>query len=391
MKTSEKLHKLHKQKTNFRSFQLSGTIFPDSEYAPMNFLQSRSAVYWLCQISGWSFYTLFVWLIFSFADSESCGQGWIYSTISASIIGLPMTHVFRMIAHRNKWLDFSPIKLMFYVVIATSIMALLLAVFSEQVAYTALQTTMFHSNVDKLIFILNWFIRMFLWSALYFGIHFFERYRQTEIEKWKLEACLKDSELMALKSQMNPHFLFNALNTIRELTLENPQKAMQAMTQLASILRYSLRSAETQTVPLHEEMKIVKDYLALESLRFEKRLQVVFEVDEQTLDMPIPPLIVQTLVENAVKHGIAELPKGGTITIRVSFNGSALEIYVLNSGQITQQHSREGQNIGIANTRERLSLVFGEKASLSLANKNNSIVEAKVTVPCPNLFQAAIA
>jgi two-component system, LytTR family, sensor kinase len=357
----------------------------------MKFFQSRTTVYWLCQISGWSLYTAFVWLIFSIAESERCDRWWVYTIVLASTLGLPMTHIFRAVVHRWKWLELPPVKLVIYVVIATSIMAISLSVISEQLATYVFHTTMFDDNVDKLNFVINWFTRMFLWSALYFGIHFFERYRQTEIEKWKLEACLKDSELMALKSQMNPHFLFNALNTIRELTLENPHKAMQAMTQLASILRYSLRSAETQTVPLREEMKIVQEYLALESLRFEKRLQVVFEVDEQTLDMPIPPLIVQTLVENAVKHGIAELPKGGTITVRAHFNRSALEIYVLNSGQIAQQHSREGQNIGIANTRERLSLLFGEKASLSLANKNNSIVEAKVTVPCPSLFQPAIA
>ncbi len=361
----------------------------------MNFFQSRTAVYWLCQVSGWSLYTLFVWLIFSFADSESCGQGWIYTTISASIIGLPITHVFRMITHRYCWLEFTPIKLVGCVVVATIIMSLMLALFSEQLASSAFQTTMFNSNVDKLIFVLNWFIRMFLWSALYFGIHFFERFRQAEIEKWKLEACLKDSELAALKSQMNPHFLFNALNTIRELTLENPHKAMQAMTQLASILRYSLRSAETQTVPLRDEMKVVQEYLALESLRFEKRLNVVVDVDEQTLDMPIPPLIVQTLVENAIKHGIAELPKGGTVSVQAHFKDNTLEIVILNTGQIAQhklsENKQASQNIGITNTRERLSLLFGEKASLSLKNENSSTVEAKITVPCPSLFQPSTA
>jgi sensor histidine kinase YesM len=357
----------------------------------MNFLQSRTAVYWLCQISGWSLYTLFVWLIFSLAESTSCDRWWVYTTATTSMLGLPMTHVFRSIAHRWKWLALPPFKLVVYVVIATSLMAISLSLISEQLATYVFHTTMFDDNVDKLNFVLNWFTRMFLWSALYFGIHFFEQYRQTEIEKWKLEASLKDSELMALKSQMNPHFLFNALNTIRELTLEDPHKAMHAMTQLASILRYSLRSASTQTVPLREEMKIVQEYLALESLRFEKRLRVVVDVDEHTLDMPIPPLIVQTLVENAVKHGIAELPKGGTITIQAQYKENALEICILNTGQIAKHHFREGQNIGVANTRERLSLLFGEKASLSLANKNNSTVEAKVTVPCPSLFQPSIA
>lgn len=307
------------------------------------------------------------------------------------MLGLPMTHVFRSIAHRWKWLALPPFKLVVYVVIATSLMAITLSLLSEQLAMHVFHTTMFDDSVDKLNFVLNWFTRMFLWSALYFGIHFFEQYRQTEIEKWKLEACLKDSELAALKSQMNPHFLFNALNTIRELTLEDPHKAMHAMTQLANILRYSLRSAETQTVSLREEMKIVQEYLALESLRFEKRLSVVVDVEEHTLDMPIPPLVVQTLVENAVKHGIAELPKGGTITIQARYKDNVLEICILNTGQITKHHVREGQNIGVANTRERLSLLFGEKATLSLANKNSSTVEAKVIVPCPNLIQSSIA
>ncbi len=352
----------------------------------MKLLQSRTALYWLCQLSGWSLYTLFVWLIFSLADGHSCDRWWVYTTATTSMLGLPMTHLFRSITHRWKWLALPPLKLVVYVIIATSLMAFALSFISEQLATYVFHTTLFDGNADKLNFVLNWFTRMFLWSALYFGIHFVERLRETEIEKWKLEACLKDSELMALKAQMNPHFIFNALNTIRELTLEDPHKAMQAMTQLASILRYSLRSADTQTVPLREEMKIVQEYLALESLRFEKRLQVVIDVDELTLDMPVPPLVVQTLVENAVKHGIACLPKGGIVTILSSSTPHNIEICILNTGQITKQSFCEGQNLGIANTRERLSLLFGDKASLTLVNKDKTRVEAKVIIPVPQLF-----
>lgn len=349
-------------------------------------LPSRTTLYWLCQVSGWSLYTLFVWLIFSLADGKSCDRWWVYTTATTSMLGLPMTHVFRAITHRWQWLRLPPFKLVVYVIIATSLMAFALSFLSEQLATYVFHTTMFNDSADKLDFVLNWFTRMFLWSALYFGIHFVERLRATEIEKWKLEASLKESELMALKSQMNPHFIFNALNTIRELTLEDPHKAMQAMTQLASILRYSLRSADTQTVPLRDEWKIVQDYLALESLRFEQRLRVVLDVDEQTLDIPVPPLVVQTLVENAVKHGIANLPKGGTITIQSRRTPEHLSIAIINTGQLAAHNATEGQRLGIANTRERLSLLFGEKASLTLLNKDSTSVEAHIIIPIAPVF-----
>jgi LytS/YehU family sensor histidine kinase len=125
----------------------------------------------------------------------------------------------------------------------------------------------------------NWSATLLIWSLIYFGFHYVESTRKTEVEKWKLEVAVKEAELRALKSQMNPHFIFNCLNNIRGLIVEDPERAQTVVTQLASILRYSLQAGDTETVTLEEELQTVSDYLALEAVRLEERLQVKMDID----------------------------------------------------------------------------------------------------------------
>jgi LytS/YehU family sensor histidine kinase len=117
---------------------------------------------------------------------------------------------------------------------------------------------------------------------------------------------VKELELQTIKAHINPHFIFNSLNSIRALVDENPERARKAVTELSNILRSSLQSDKMETVSLQKELSIVKDYLALEYMRFEDRLKIVYDIDEDTLDRPVPPMMLQTLVENAIKHGISK-------------------------------------------------------------------------------------
>src|SRR5664279_5217869 len=136
--------------------------------------------------------------------------------------------------------------------------------------------------------------------------HYLERNRKDEVDKLNLEKTVKELELNTIKSHINPHFIFNSLNSIRALVDENPSRARKAVTELANILRSSMQVEKLETVPLQQEMEIVKDYLALEQMRFEERLRIEMNIDDNTLNLPVPLMMLQTLVENAIKHGISK-------------------------------------------------------------------------------------
>ena len=178
---------------------------------------------------------------------------------------------------------------------------------------------------------------------------------------------------------MNPHFIFNALNGIRALIDEDPERARKAITELSNILRSSLSAEKAETVSLQQELKIVKDYLALESMRFEDRLKVEFDVDEKTLNNPVPPMMLQTLVENAIKHGIGKQMKGGIVKIISGTKQNQHELLVQNTGYLNGYTKHTG--FGISSTKDRLSLLYGERASFEIKQLHDDLVEAKVLMP----------
>ena len=143
--------------------------------------------------------------------------------------------------------------------------------------------------------------------------HYVTKSRKQQLDTLRLESLVKELELQTIKAHINPHFIFNSLNSIRALVDENPQRARKAVTELSNILRSSMQSEKMETVPLEKELNIVKDYLALENMRFEDRLKIEYQIDEDTLDQPVPPMMLQTLVENAIKHGISKQINGGVV------------------------------------------------------------------------------
>ncbi|KAF0238373.1 MAG: putative signal transduction histidine, partial [Chitinophagaceae bacterium] len=199
----------------------------------------------------------------------------------------------------------------------------------------------------------------------------------------KLESLVKELELNTIKSHINPHFIFNALNSIRALVDENPTRARTAITELSNILRSSMQTEKSTTVPFERELNIVKDYLALEHIRFEDRLNVEYDIDEDTLDQPIPPMMLQTLVENAIKHGISKQKNGGVVKIISDYRENHHELIVQNTGSLGNQENIEG--FGISSTRNRLKLLFGSKAHFSIADKGDNLVEATIILPVQEL------
>ena len=211
------------------------------------------------------------------------------------------------------------------------------------------------------------------WNALYFTYHFFSKSRKQEINNLSLEASRNEIELKNLRTQLNPHFLFNSLNSIRALIEIDPSKAKASVTTLSNLLRKSLMFGKLNLVPLSEEIEMVSNYLDLEKVRFEERLTVKWELDDQLNSFMIPPFSVQMLVENAIKHGISSLIEGGEIAIKTIKSDDEISITIENSGTLKTEIDL---GIGIENTRRRLDLQYNGKAKFHLVEKDNKVISS---------------
>jgi LytS/YehU family sensor histidine kinase len=198
------------------------------------------------------------------------------------------------------------------------------------------------------------------------------------MQRLQLEAAVQAAELRALKSQVNPHFLFNCLNNLRSLVAEDPGRAREMMLRLSELLRYALEVSRHERVTLEQELSVVEAYLELESLQFEDRLKWEVNVTPEASRAKLPPMVVQQLVENAIKHGISKRPHGGEVLIRGSVEGGALVIDVENSGQLP---ATPGSGFGLENARQRLRLLSGELARLTLSNRDSDHVAATASIP----------
>lgn len=174
--------------------------------------------------------------------------------------------------------------------------------------------------------------------------------------------------------------MFNALNSIRALIEENPERAKSAITQLSNIFRYSLRIERQETVPLEEEIQTVVDYLALEQIRFEERLKYNVTIDPKSKRIEIPPMMIQTLVENGIKHGISKRQEGGLIDVSTKVNETMLEIIIKNSGYYDEKDSKISNGYGVNNTKQRLNLIYSEKGTFSIFN-DKGYVNAIIKIP----------
>ncbi|HEX8326308.1 MAG TPA: histidine kinase [Hymenobacter sp.] len=228
---------------------------------------------------------------------------------------------------------------------------------------------------------------LIVWVLAY---HFFvagERLAQVEVSQLRADAARRQAELDMLRTQINPHFLFNALNSVRALTLTEPHRARTAVTQLADLLRYTLNYEQRQLIPLGDELAAVRDYLALEQTRFgPERLRLDVAVPEELLTWPVPPAAVLTLVENAVKHGISSTPSGGVLRLSARLSApECLHLEISQPGRLLETAAvRQPGHIGglgLANTRLRLRALYGDAASLTLHENPSGTVVASLGVP----------
>jgi two-component system, LytTR family, sensor kinase len=339
---------------------------------------NKERLYWILQLGGWSFYTIFQ---ISFFGAERISTKQIIFWILEALCCLLLTHALRQSINRWRWFSLGLPKLIPRVALSVFIMAV--ALYAARVL-VSLPLGQFNANIafnTSNFFVLTFLFAFifFLWTALYFVYNYFERYNKS----LKLEATVKEIELTNLKSQLNPHFIFNALNSIRALIDENPEKCKQAVNQLSTILRSSLATGKKGLTPFEDELRIVKDYIGLEQIRFEERLTASFDIDDESLDFLVPPLMVQTLVENGIKHGISKLTQGGSIQLKTTVQNDRLKIQVRNSGAYVdgERTSPRGLGLGLDNTTHRLKLIYGEGASFRISAEKNNFVLVEVEIP----------
>ncbi len=341
---------------------------------------SRNRAYWVSQATGWTFYAAVNLIaMFSF-ESITWQKGFLF--IFICIMGIAGTHYLRIIIRKNGWLEFPLKKIVPRVLISSLLIGIILSAFFFSINLTGSFYDMSKFKpATPLIWIFNLSSVILLWQLIYFSVHFFQNYKKVEIEALIWEAAVKDFELKTLKSQLNPHFMFNALNSIRALIEEDPASAKTAITKLSNILRYSLRIEKSETVTLEDEMQTVADYLDLEKIRFEERLNYSIKMEDQAARIEIPPMMVQTLVENGIKHGISKKTGGGKISVNSFVEDSKLHIQITNTGHFSEEDLKLATGFGIQNTKHRLSLLFGETGSFNINNKTENEVLAEVIIP----------
>jgi sensor histidine kinase YesM len=217
-----------------------------------------------------------------------------------------------------------------------------------------------------------------IWLFVVITIMLFNYINQVKLNQLQLESNLRESQLNTLKGQINPHFMFNSLNNIRGLILEDAGRARDMITRLSEMLRYSLTKNDVNTILIKEELQTVDNYIEISKIQFEERLTFNIQVATNVLNLQIPPMIIQMLVENAVKHGIGKIKDGGEVSLIIETEGDHLNIIVQNSGTLTIDETTT--RLGLENIKKRLSLIFGERAGFTLVEKTN-FVEAKITIP----------
>lgn len=211
-----------------------------------------------------------------------------------------------------------------------------------------------------------------IWLFVFLTIKIYHQLKTVQLRQLQLETNLKESQLNTLKGQINPHFMFNTLNNIRGLMLENVDAARHMLTSLSETLRYSLTKSNSNSIALEDELDMIENYVAISKIQYEDRLAFKMDIDQRSLNTTIPPMIIQMLIENAIKHGISNLKEGGKVNLKTMVYDHHLQIEVSNTGSLNQ--NRNGTKLGLQNIKRRLELLYGKNASFSLIEQGNQVV-----------------
>ena len=347
------------------------------------FEKNRNLVFWSLQFLGWGFINSLSLFILKEVGLEFI----VYSIIFGLLISIGTTSLLRWYLKRN--IDFESFKFIDFIKIALSYLVTCVLFgtlnfgFGYWYAKYGPELSEEHIQMFKMYdgFWIQAFNSLFMigaWLVTYLVIKLLLKLNRDRIDRLQLNTHLKQAQLNTLKGQINPHFMFNSLNNIRGLMLEDVEKSRDMLTKLSEMLRYSLTKNNVNSIPLEEELEMVDNYISLSKIQFENRLQFEKYIGEETEQVQIPPMLIQLLVENAAKHGISNLKEGGKIVLTTQKNGEHLLINVKNSGKL--KIAKDSTQLGLKNINQRLKLLYGDRASFSLGEKDNDVV-ANVKIP----------
>jgi hypothetical protein len=342
-------------------------------------LTSSSRQFWFLQICGWTGY-----FALNYTTMLADGKPWHYVYYSATIsfIGLVVTSVLRL-GYRRLW------NLPALQMALAAVGMLLVALIIDTKLYTDVLFRFCDdcrpSNLIGYIWYFGSHLYVLLsWSGLYFGIKFARQLQVQKEASLKAQAMAHEAQLKMLRYQLNPHFLFNTLNAISTLVLDKRNETANGMIgSLSAFLRYSLDSDPVQRVTLAQEIEAARLYLGIEQLRFGDRLKVTIDIDDDALDALVPSLILQPLIENAVKHAVAKRESGGALEIEARHRGANLTIVLRDDGPGGNEMAemKTSRGVGLANTRERLRVLYGEDQEFRTANRIPNGFEVHMRLP----------
>jgi two-component system, LytTR family, sensor kinase len=330
---------------------------------------NRDALFWTLHAAGWAAYAVTQWFGALLIEKPLEYQLVIgIAGVAGFVLSMPMRYVYRALMGK-------PLRtIIFNVVVTCYVISLALRViinFSYKwIAEPDWEITslfeIFGSAVSTTYLLL-------CWSALYFGIKYYENAQKQREAALRSAALAQEAQLKMLRYQLNPHFLFNTLNAISTLILDNQNRtANHAVTRLSEFLRYTLDQDPMKKVTLRQEMEALDLYMNTERLRFGGRLRLEYAVEEEALNSMVPSLLLQPLIENAVKYAISPREDGGSIRIEGRVRSGMLEITVIDDGPGLRDGNAliEGRGVGLRNTRERLNVLYGERHRFAVLNSH---------------------
>ncbi len=344
--------------------------------------KKQNRYFWLLQILGWSILNSSVFILaFAFSNTYL-----FYSFIAYTVAGIGVTSLHRYYLKKN--INLSIFKKKSIIKLSIAILVFTLVYFGVVILVELIYESIWDRTEEEIAFIMeksnyllgiiNSFISILGWTLLYYTIKFLLRNSANKVETMELNTALKEAQLNTLKGQVNPHFMFNSLNNIRGLMLEDVDKSREMITKLSEMLQYTLLKNDVDAISLEEELEMVDNYIALSKIQMEDRLTFEKSVEEETLSFQIPPMIIQLLVENAAKHGIANLKNGGSIRLKIYKEDKVLNIQVTNTGKLTIDEN--STQLGLKNIRQRLRLLYGNRGTFSLEEVSNEVV-ANIKIP----------
>ena len=344
------------------------------------------SLYWKCQLSGWGLVSIYWAYTVYTRDSYGVFYTFLNYVLDASI-GIVLTHAYRSFAIKANWSDL-PIKKLLLKVVPIVLLLAVLYTLLNNLKWHGFMTFIFNKDNDFLASISYWdpilitgLRLMSIWVLAYHLYHYYQKEVVTAKENAQLSIIAKQAQLDNLSAQLNPHFLFNSLNSIKSLVIENPSVARRAIDLLSDLLRSSLYEKDKDLISIKEELSLVKDYIELEKMRFEERLQLEITLDETLNNVKIPTLSIQLLVENAIKHGIDSKIDGGIVNLNIERNKNDIKITVQNPGILNNNKS---SGFGLKNLQERLAIQYKGKATFSLTAVDKESVLAVITLPIIN-------